>query len=159
MNDLKKAVSQEHITEDTVDLQFCSDWLKNEIKLLFSYKEALEKELTEQCRLNGMGSQRELRLMTERDRYRAEAQMWEKACLQADAYVDGLRNRTAKLEEMINRRNEWNDTLEKERYAAIARAEKAEMIVKIARRYVEEPEGSPGVEDAYHELLRVFGVK
>lgn len=35
MSTLEKAVTQEHITEDTVDFQFCSDWLKDEIKLLF----------------------------------------------------------------------------------------------------------------------------
>lgn len=30
----------------------------------------LQKEIDEQCRLNGMGAQRELKLITERDRYR-----------------------------------------------------------------------------------------
>jgi hypothetical protein len=36
MSTLEKAVSQEHLTLDTVDFQFCSDWLKDEIKALFA---------------------------------------------------------------------------------------------------------------------------
>lgn len=40
---LKKAIKQKHMTSDTVDNQFCSDWLKDEIKILFSKIEKLEK--------------------------------------------------------------------------------------------------------------------
>lgn len=36
MTDLKKAMTQKHITFDTVEAQFCSDWLKNEISRLFA---------------------------------------------------------------------------------------------------------------------------
>lgn len=36
MNRLEKAVTQDHLMEDTVDAQFCSNWLKAEIKALFA---------------------------------------------------------------------------------------------------------------------------
>ncbi len=71
MSTLKKAVTQEHITADTVDLQFCSDWLKDEIKRLFVTNEALQYKLsiTEGQRDNESGV---LELVAEeRDRYRA----------------------------------------------------------------------------------------
>ena len=46
MNILEKAITQKHLTEETVDAQFCSDWLKDEIKLIMEessrYKAALE---------------------------------------------------------------------------------------------------------------------
>ena len=41
---LKKAILQTHLTEDCVDAQFCSDWLKDEIKLLFSQLRAVTEE-------------------------------------------------------------------------------------------------------------------
>jgi hypothetical protein len=41
---LEKAVNQEHITEDTIDLQFCSDWMKDEIRRLFARAKELESE-------------------------------------------------------------------------------------------------------------------
>jgi hypothetical protein len=41
MSTLEKAVSQKHLTPDTVDMQFCSDWLKDEIKTLFAQRDAL----------------------------------------------------------------------------------------------------------------------
>ncbi len=36
MNDLIKAVFQKQLTLDTVDIQFCSDWLKDQMKSLFT---------------------------------------------------------------------------------------------------------------------------
>jgi len=44
MSTLEKAVSQEHLTLDTVDFQFCSDWLKDEIKRLFAEIDTLRKD-------------------------------------------------------------------------------------------------------------------
>lgn len=41
---LEKAVSQKHLTPDTVKAQFCSDWLKDEVSLLFNQLEALRSE-------------------------------------------------------------------------------------------------------------------
>lgn len=41
---LKKAVSQEHITPDTIDAQFCSDHLKREIAYLFQQLDAARVE-------------------------------------------------------------------------------------------------------------------
>lgn len=38
---------------------------------LLEERDALQKEVDEQCRLNGMGAQRELKLLTERDALRA----------------------------------------------------------------------------------------
>lgn len=35
---LEQAVSQPHLTLETVDAQFCSDWLKDEIKRLFEQR-------------------------------------------------------------------------------------------------------------------------
>lgn len=32
---LAKAITQKHLTQDTVDAQFCSDWLKREMHRLF----------------------------------------------------------------------------------------------------------------------------
>jgi hypothetical protein len=40
---LRRPVTQNHLTEDTVDAQFCSDWLKGEIKLLFKEISRLEQ--------------------------------------------------------------------------------------------------------------------
>ncbi len=45
MNTLEKAMSQEKLTRDTVDAQFCSDWLKGQIKGLFDRVQELEKAL------------------------------------------------------------------------------------------------------------------
>lgn len=42
---LEQAVSQPHLTLETVDAQFCSDWLKDEIKRLFREIEELKLEL------------------------------------------------------------------------------------------------------------------
>lgn len=45
MSKLEKAITQEHITLDTVDVQFCSNWLKDEIKILFNTIASLEVDL------------------------------------------------------------------------------------------------------------------
>jgi len=41
-NKLQKAMTQEHLTADTVEVQFCSDWLKDEISRLFTEIEKLK---------------------------------------------------------------------------------------------------------------------
>ena len=46
MSTLEKAVSQKHLTLDTVDMQFCSDWLKDEIKALFAQVKNLEEQIS-----------------------------------------------------------------------------------------------------------------
>lgn len=45
MSDLFKVTFQKQLTPDTVDHQFCSDWLKNQILDLFTKNELLEEEL------------------------------------------------------------------------------------------------------------------
>lgn len=51
MSLLDKAATQKHLTLDTVEVQFCSDWLKDQVKDLFGeierLKRVLAKELTE----------------------------------------------------------------------------------------------------------------
>lgn len=47
MNKLMKSIMQKHITKDTVSEQFCSDWLKTEILLLFNKIEELESKSKE----------------------------------------------------------------------------------------------------------------
>ncbi len=46
---LAKAMSQEHMTQDTVDAQFCSDWLKLEIHRLFDQNAKLRAALKKAC--------------------------------------------------------------------------------------------------------------
>lgn len=42
---LLKAMTQTELTEDTVDEQYCSDWLKDQIKRLFKQRDMLRAEL------------------------------------------------------------------------------------------------------------------
>jgi hypothetical protein len=45
VSDLKKAVTQVNLTADTVDDQYCSDWLKGEIRKLFAALHACERHM------------------------------------------------------------------------------------------------------------------
>lgn len=57
MSSLQKAATQKQLTRDTVDAQFCSDWLKGEIKRLFDELDLLRvhegrrKVFREKCQL------------------------------------------------------------------------------------------------------------
>ena len=42
---LEKAMTQKHLTRDTVDAQFCSDWLKGEIRLLMEQNRIMKAAL------------------------------------------------------------------------------------------------------------------
>lgn len=44
MTSLEKAIFQKNLTEDTVDLQHCSNWLKQQIKLLYAQLAASEEK-------------------------------------------------------------------------------------------------------------------
>ena len=50
---ITKILTQDHLTPDTVDAQFCSDWLKGEIKALYeklkTATEALESIASQYC--------------------------------------------------------------------------------------------------------------
>ena len=65
------------------------------------YKERKEGE--EQARLLGMGSEREAKLIAERDLWRAEAQRWREQALELDGKVEAAIQRVAKRQDNLDR--------------------------------------------------------
>jgi chromosome segregation ATPase len=77
--------------EARADLEFRRDLFKLQEQQLNSVRDELNeerKEGEEQARLLGMGSEREAKLMAERDLWRAEAQRWREQALDLEAQIE-----------------------------------------------------------------------
>jgi chromosome segregation ATPase len=77
--------------EARADLEFRRDLFKLQEQQLNSVRADLDeerKEGEEQARLLGMGSEREAKLMAERDLWRAEAQRWREQALDLEAQIE-----------------------------------------------------------------------
>lgn len=61
MSTLEKAISQKELTADTVKLQFCSEWLQDQISDLFTKISLMEEELKWRRGFHGMTGVDELR--------------------------------------------------------------------------------------------------
>lgn len=64
----KECTCEEHYSWG--DAYFISKAGSTDFQAILNEMERLQKEVDEQCRLNGMGQERELKLMTERDGYK-----------------------------------------------------------------------------------------
>jgi hypothetical protein len=77
--------------EARADLEFRRDLFKFQEQQLNSVRDELDeerKEGEEQARLLGMGSEREAKLIAERDLWRAEAQRWREQALDLEAQIE-----------------------------------------------------------------------
>jgi hypothetical protein len=77
--------------EACADLEFRRDLFKLQEQQLNSVRAELDeerKEGEEQARLLGMGSEREAKLISERDLWRAEAQRWRQQALDLEAQIE-----------------------------------------------------------------------
>jgi hypothetical protein len=77
--------------EARADLEFRRDLFKLQEQQLNSVRDELNeerKEGEEQARLLGMGSERESKLIAERDLWRAEAQRWREQALDLEAQIE-----------------------------------------------------------------------
>jgi hypothetical protein len=77
--------------EARADLEFRRDLFKLQEQQLNSVRDELNeerKEGEEQARLLGMGSEREAKLIAERDLWRAEAQRWREQALDLEAQIE-----------------------------------------------------------------------
>jgi len=77
--------------EARADLEFRRDLFKLQEQQLNSVRDELyeeRKEGEEQARLLGMGSEREAKLIAERDLWRAEAQRWREQALDLEAQIE-----------------------------------------------------------------------
>ena len=61
------------------------------------------REGEEQARLLGMGSEREAKLIAERDLWRAEAQRWREQALELDSKIENAIQRVSKRQDKLER--------------------------------------------------------
>lgn len=78
------------LTKENIDQQFCSDWLKAEIKKLFDTLEGLESESQEQARLLGISGSKELKLLAEIEELKKKLDITIKALEVAMRALDDL---------------------------------------------------------------------